>query len=95
MTTHSLVLAEGEACCRVEFETTPQDLLWFLVPLIKKTEDFLTTPDGGRIKQCATEDCGWLFYDTGRNNGRRWCGPGCGNRTRVKRTYYKKKGRLK
>jgi len=27
-----------------------------------------------RLKRCASpEECGWLFYDDTKNNGRRWC----------------------
>lgn len=87
-----LVPAGGDTCCRWEFESTPDDLLWFLPELLKAAADLLVTPDDGRIKQCATEECGWFYFDTSKNNGRRWCSPGCGNRTRVKRSYWKKKG---
>lgn len=85
----SLLPADDGSCCRWEFESAPEDLLWFLAPLLKYAEELLVTPNDGRIKRCATEDCGWYFFDTSKNNGRRWCSPSCGNRTKVKRHYYK------
>lgn len=84
-----LVPADSDACCRWAFDAARDDPLWFLVPLVMYTETLLTTPDEGRIKQCAAEGCGWYFFDTSRNNGRRWCSPQCGNRTKVMRHYYR------
>jgi predicted RNA-binding Zn ribbon-like protein len=39
-----------------------------------------------RIKVCAGEGCGRVFYDETRSRTRRWCDGGtCGNRARVRR----------
>ena len=39
-----------------------------------------------RIKVCAGEGCGRVFYDETRSRTRRWCDSGgCGNRARVRR----------
>jgi predicted RNA-binding Zn ribbon-like protein len=39
-----------------------------------------------RLKRCENPDCGWLFYDRGKNLRRRWCHPAiCGNRDKVRR----------
>jgi predicted RNA-binding Zn ribbon-like protein len=36
--------------------------------------DLLQEPDFQRVKLCAAPDkCGWLFFDTSKNNSRRWC----------------------
>ena len=78
-------------CCTWRFNTAPEDLLWLRPPLIKAAADLLVAEKEGRLKQCATQTCCRLFYDTSKNNGRRWCEPGCGNRTKVRRAYYKKK----
>lgn len=39
-----------------------------------------------RLKQCPGPDCGWLFYDSSKNNSRRWCDmASCGNRSKAQR----------
>ena len=38
-----------------------------------------------RIRECAAEDCGLIFYDESRSNNRRWCSmQRCGNRAKVR-----------
>ncbi len=55
--------------------------LW---PLVKSAVDLLMTGDQRRLRECAADDCGWLFYDTSRNQSRRWCSmQSCGNRAKV------------
>ncbi|GAA3731443.1 CGNR zinc finger domain-containing protein [Leifsonia bigeumensis] len=43
-------------------------------------------PDAdGRIRECAAEDCGYLYLDTSRSGNRRWCSmQRCGNRAKVR-----------
>lgn len=43
-------------------------------------------PDaGGRIRECAATDCGYLYLDTSRSGNRRWCSmQRCGNRAKVR-----------
>lgn len=39
----------------------------------------------GRVRQCAADDCGLVFYDESRSNNRRWCSmQRCGNRSKVR-----------
>ncbi|MGV8886042.1 MAG: CGNR zinc finger domain-containing protein [Microbacteriaceae bacterium] len=43
--------------------------------------------DGGaeRIRTCAADDCGLVFYDESRSNNRKWCSmQRCGNRAKVR-----------
>jgi predicted RNA-binding Zn ribbon-like protein len=48
--------------------------------------DFLSTGRFDRLKQCPGEDCGWLFFDSSKNNSRRWCDMAtCGNRTKARK----------
>jgi predicted RNA-binding Zn ribbon-like protein len=55
--------------------------LW---PLVRSAVDLLLTGDQRRLRECAADDCGWLFYDTSRNQSRRWCSmQSCGNRAKV------------
>ena len=46
----------------------------------------LQQADLARVKQCAGEKCGWLFFDATKNKSRRWCEMEvCGNRAKQKR----------
>lgn len=52
----------------------------------------LTEAEPERIRQCAGDPCGWLFYDTSRNRRRRWCSmEGCGNRAKARRYYQRRR----
>ena len=40
------------------------------------------------LRECANQECGWLFVDTSRNKSRRWCNMNvCGNRVKARRHY--------
>ncbi len=65
---------------------------WFIRPIIWSAAQTLHSGELHRLKQCADESCGWLFWDTSRNHSRRWCSmEDCGNRAKAKRFYRKKK----
>jgi predicted RNA-binding Zn ribbon-like protein len=56
-----------------------------LGPLALSALTLLVQSDVTRIKQCAGEHCGWLFFDTTKNKRRRWCDMEvCGNRAKQK-----------
>ncbi|PXX58159.1 putative RNA-binding Zn ribbon-like protein [Nocardia tenerifensis] len=46
-----------------------------LGPIVLSAVDLLRQGSFERIRQCPGHDgsCGWLFYDTSKNNSRRWC----------------------
>src|SRR3546814_10967093 len=47
---------------------------------------FVCDYEPARLKPCANPTCTMVFYDTGRNNTRRWCTMSiCGNRDTVAR----------
>jgi predicted RNA-binding Zn ribbon-like protein len=70
-------------------ETTLESLLW---PVIRAAAELLTSPDLHLARQCAADDCTWLFLDTSKNHSRRWCDmKSCGNRTKVSKHYERKK----
>jgi predicted RNA-binding Zn ribbon-like protein len=47
--------------------------------------ELLTGPSAARIRECAAPDCAFLFLDTSRAGGRRWCAMSrCGNREHVR-----------
>jgi predicted RNA-binding Zn ribbon-like protein len=38
-----------------------------------------------RMKGCASEECGWIFYDRSKPGNRRWCSSKlCGNREKIR-----------
>jgi predicted RNA-binding Zn ribbon-like protein len=56
-----------------------------LGPIAVSAFELLTRQDRARIKQCNGNGCGWLFYDSTKNNSRRWCEMSvCGNRFKVR-----------
>src|SRR5258706_2974815 len=58
-------------------------ILW---PLARAAAELLTDDALARVRQCAGEDCLWLFLDVSKNGARRWCSMSdCGNRAKVKR----------
>ncbi|MGC5311011.1 CGNR zinc finger domain-containing protein [Micromonospora zamorensis] len=47
-----------------------------------------------RLKVCARDTCRWAYYDSSRNQARRWCSmAGCGNFIKMKRAYAVRTGR--
>jgi predicted RNA-binding Zn ribbon-like protein len=56
-----------------------------LGPIAQAALALLMQQDHKRIKQCRGNHCGWLFYDSTKNNSRRWCDMSvCGNRSKIK-----------
>ncbi len=37
-----------------------------------------------RLKVCASDDCGWAYFDHSRNRSRNWCEYGCGNKIKTR-----------
>ena len=61
-----------------------------LLHVLKSCYDVMTMDDIERIKQCP--NCGWIFYDSTKNNRRQWCNPlTCGSMDKSKRYYWRKK----
>jgi predicted RNA-binding Zn ribbon-like protein len=47
-----------------------------------------------RLKVCARDTCRWAFYDSSRNQVRRWCSmAGCGNQIKMQRAYAARRNR--
>ncbi|GLZ29082.1 hypothetical protein Lesp02_12720 [Lentzea sp. NBRC 105346] len=52
-------------------------IAWAVVALTGQAE---------RLKRCADDACGWVFWDVSRNHSRRWCTMRvCGNRAKARR----------
>jgi predicted RNA-binding Zn ribbon-like protein len=57
-----------------------------LAPVVRSAAMLLTSAECPFVRQCANEDCRWLFVDTTKNHRRRWCRTtGCGNVMRVRK----------
>ncbi|MCL4302049.1 MAG: CGNR zinc finger domain-containing protein [Anaerolineae bacterium] len=70
------------------WRSEPEALDGMLWPVVRSAGELLTSADLHRVRECAGDDCGWLFIDTSRNHSRRWCDMNdCGNRAKAKRHY--------
>ena len=66
----------------------PDDLDALVWPVARSAAELLVSGPLDRVRECASESCGWLFLDASRNRSRRWCAMnGCGNRAKAKRHY--------
>ena len=55
--------------------------------LLRSTEDL------GRVRECGSATCEWLFIDRSRNHTRRWCDmKDCGNAAKVRRYRQRQRG---
>jgi len=56
-----------------------------LSAIAREAVDLFDEEHTGRIRTCAADDCGLVFYDESRSNNRRWCSmQRCGNRAKVR-----------
>jgi predicted RNA-binding Zn ribbon-like protein len=74
--------------------TDPMALDRMLWPIVLSATELLTSAEINDVKQCAGEECDWLFLDTSRNHLRRWCTMDeCGNRAKMRRRYARVRNR--
>ena len=72
-----------------DWKNNSLERILFLVTRI--AAELLTSSDLEKLKCCLGESCGWLFYDTSKNNRRQWCDMrDCGNLAKAKRFRVKK-----
>jgi predicted RNA-binding Zn ribbon-like protein len=61
--------------------------------LLQSVLEFLRDGQVARLKRCSNHECIQYYFDTSKNNTRRWCRMEvCGNREKAKRHYRKKTG---
>lgn len=66
-------------------------LEWLLKPIIWSAVELLVSDDVKKVKMCSDSTCNWLFWDSSRNQSRRWCDmKDCGNRAKARRFYRQK-----
>ena len=64
------------------------DLETMIWPAVWSAAELMTSRDLHFLRECAAEECEWLFLDTSKNHSRRWCSmKECGNRSKA-RTHY-------
>ncbi|HYI84545.1 MAG TPA: CGNR zinc finger domain-containing protein, partial [Acetobacteraceae bacterium] len=60
-----------------------ESVLW---PVTWAAAALLTSDEAGKIRICASVDCGWMYVDRSRNGLRRWCQmETCGTREKSRR----------
>jgi predicted RNA-binding Zn ribbon-like protein len=65
----------------------PEQMLW---PIALSAVQVLTSDQIASVRECAADDCAWLFLDESRNRSRRWCDMKvCGNRQKARRHYHR------
>lgn len=71
--------------------TVLEQLSW---PVAMSAAELLVAGEHDRVKECATDNCNWLFVDSSRNRSRRWCDmKDCGNRAKARRHYARSRKR--
>jgi predicted RNA-binding Zn ribbon-like protein len=87
-----LRLAPGPAGLGYAWGGAPDALDCMLWPLACGTAGLLTSGAARQVGMCANHPCGWLFIDRSHGRTRRWCDMrSCGNRTKVRRHYARRK----
>ena len=87
-------LSHTPAGYTLTWPTEPDALDRMLWPVAYSAADLFTEPDLlARVGECADDrGCGYLFLDLTKNRSRRWCDmKGCGNRSKARRHYERKK----
>ena len=70
---------------KAEEAKRPEQMLW---PIALSAAELLNSDRLPLVRQCAADDCAWLFLDESRNRSRRWCDMSvCGNRQKARRHY--------
>ena len=90
----------SRAMSKAEIFSQESELIWdwkknnlerILFLLTRTAAQLLTSSDLEKVKCCSGASCGWLFYDTSKNNRRQWCDMrDCGNLAKAKRFRVKK-----
>lgn len=89
-TARQRIVARGGAFEMEWPETDELDRAWW--PAATSAVALLLSPDLGRVKECATDNCNWLFLDMSKNRSRRWCDmKECGNRAKARRHYARRR----
>jgi predicted RNA-binding Zn ribbon-like protein len=85
---------DGELLWTWDAGRTPLDrVLW---PAVRSAAELASHEERHQIRECAAENCAWLFLDRSKNGSRRWCDMAvCGNRAKARRHYAKSRRRAR
>lgn len=84
---------EGERLT-LSYASAARTAVQLLEPLARSAAQFLAGADLRRIKKCGNDKCVLYYYDTTKNQGRRWCSMAlCGNRMKAAAHYQRSKKR--
>ena len=71
-----------------EWTSAADGLQQVLFAILISAAELLGSDRLGRVRECASADCTWLYVDESRNGSRRWCDmSSCGNRMKARRHY--------
>ena len=74
----------------------PADLTALLSMIAESAARYIAHSETARLKTCEHDDCILFFYDTSKNNARRWCAMAtCGNRAKAKTHYARSRRAVK
>jgi predicted RNA-binding Zn ribbon-like protein len=86
------VLAHHEKTFGWRIDRDPLNAAGLLAPVLWSAGDLIVSAEGGRLRHCLNDQCGWLFMDDSKNGSRRWCSmQSCGNRAKAHRHYLRSK----
>jgi predicted RNA-binding Zn ribbon-like protein len=89
-----LRLHKNSGRIRTEWTSAANGLKQVLFPVLTSAAELLASDRVGRVRECGSNDCTWLFVDESRNRSRRWCDMrACGNRMKARRHYQRAKGK--
>jgi predicted RNA-binding Zn ribbon-like protein len=83
---HELRLEDSRVIAKVRSDAAELDLIAALVAY-RMIEHVLAAPTD-RLRMCQGGNCSWVFFDSSKSGGRRWCDMAvCGNAAKSRRFY--------
>jgi predicted RNA-binding Zn ribbon-like protein len=77
---------------RLVFRDDLSRLDGLLSPVVRSAVELLVGDQLSRVRQCAADECAWLFLDESKNGSRQWCDMTvCGNRAKARRFYARRR----
>lgn len=91
---HRKLTCGSEDRVELEWDRSADQLDQMLWPVTQSAIELLVSDERARVKECATDNCNWLFLDASKNRSRRWCEMReCGNRAKARRHYAKQRSK--
>ena len=85
-------LVQNDERCEWRFDDPGSSFSSILWPIARVAADLLASDQLAYVRACSSPTCQWFFLDTSKNHHRRWCSMKlCGNRSKVRKFYARKK----